>query len=872
MPAGSGMRNIVPMEEGEIFSLKKITESIRQIYQTGLFSDVQVLRDGDRDIKLTYLLKRKLFVREVAIVGDSEIPRKRIIENLNALDQNGAYSEDALDRAVEEIREILRRAGFFQVEIEPVVEKNPAAPQVDIAFIIQSTKVYTVGQIDFSGDQILSDRELRKVMRTKEGEKFVPSELEADLELIRQRYRDIDYQRAEVLVSERKFDDEDGEIFLTINILPQEKIEIQVIGADIPLTLLKPIWEVQIFEDWGLREGDAKIINHLRKKGYMFATVDSTVQHEDNLMRVIHKVSPGDRFKIQNITFEGLNYFTPDQLKDELMLPGGFALFQKVDGARLYELPQEIELLYRSHGFSDTKAEMTFNRTGKKLKPVLTIREGKQDLIDSISIQGASLFSEEILIQQIGGSQGGPFFQPDIQKDIERLRRYYLDQGVRGTEIVAVVAQVEDKRYSVKFEITEGRLIRIGNIILTGYATTKKNTISREIMLESGDYARFDAIRETKRKLERLGIFTEVSVDEIPISDERINLLVNVREGARNYASLGIGMETKNAPGNFAVWDYGFQLRGTAELVRYNMFGSAAQASLVGQASTRETRGVFAWRQPYFFGLPMETYFNAWLEREVRTSFTYEGSGISLTTVKPISKIKNMDFLTTFRYARRIITELAYETEVSDIDRPFFPFSTTAVSGSYIWENRSDPFNPSGGFFFSSSLEWAFDYFGTESDFLKAFNKFQIFTPVVPNVIFGATVRLGLAKGRVPIHERFFAGGSNSFRGVGFDELGPKDPVSNKPVGGKALLLFNLELTFPIIPAFENLYGTVFFDKGNVFERRKQVSLARLRNAAGLGVRYKTPLGPIRLELGWNLNPVHGEKSIVGFITIGNVF
>jgi outer membrane protein insertion porin family len=107
---------------------------------------------------------------------------------------------------------------------------------------------------------------------------------------------------------------------------------------------------------------------------------------------------------------------------------------------------------------------------------------------------------------------------------------------------------------------------------------------------------------------------------------------------------------------------------------------------------------------------------------------------------------------------------------------------------------------------------------------------------------------------------------------VGFDQLGPKDPVSGKPVGGKALLLFNFELSFPIIPAFEALYGTLFYDLGNVFALRRQVSLAGLRNALGVGLRYKTPFGPIRLELGWNLNPALGEKRMIGFITIGNVF
>lgn len=872
LPASAEMRDIVPMKEGDVYSLKKITESIRQIYRTGLFSDVRVLREGTQDAKLTYLLTRKLLVRKINFVSSSKIPRKKIVDNLYALKKDGAYSDDNLDRAVEEIEEILRREGFFQAEIEPVVEQHPEVPEVSVLFIIRSVKRYTVRKIDFTGDLILPVRELRKIMVTKEGEEFIPSNLESDLEMLKQNYRDLDYRRADVLVVEQNFDDEKSEVNLVIQVLPREKIEVTVMGADIPADLLKPIWEAQIFEDWGLREGDAKIINYLRNKGYIFATVNSSIQNEENVMRVIHKVSLGERYKIQMVTFQGMDYFTDDQLKEELMLKQGFPLFQKIDGARLYELPQEVELLYKSHGFSETQVELVFNREGDKLKPILIIEENEQDKIDSISIVGETLFPEEMLLERISAAKGGPFFQPDIQKDIERLKSYYLDQGIRGTEIVAFAEKVRDNRYSVRFEVEEGKQIQIENIIITGYKTTKKNTIARELLVEEGDLARYDMIRESKRRLERLGVFTEVMMDEIPISSDRINLMVNVREGARNYASLGFGLETRSQPRNYAIWDYQFRPRGTAELIRYNIFGSAAQASLVGQISSREARGVFSWKQPYFFGLPMETYFNAWLEKEERTSFSYKGSGISLTTVKPLSARENMDFLVTLRYASRVITKLVFGTDVSDIDRLFFPFSTAALSGSYIWEKRDDPFNPTDGFFFSSVLEWAFPYFGTESDFLKSFSKFQIFSPVVPDLVFGMTARLGLAKGRIPIHERFFAGGSNSFRGAAFDELGPKDPVSGKPVGGKALLLFNFELSFPIIQSFKNLYGTLFFDLGNVFERRKQVALSELRKALGFGLKYKTPLGPIRLELGWNMDPVLGEKRLIGFITIGNVF
>jgi outer membrane protein insertion porin family len=150
--------------------------------------------------------------------------------------------------------------------------------------------------------------------------------------------------------------------------------------------------------------------------------------------------------------------------------------------------------------------------------------------------------------------------------------------------------------------------------------------------------------------------------------------------------------------------------------------------------------------------------------------------------------------------------------------------------------------------------------------------KYQRYFTLVPRLIFGSTFRLGLGAGRMPIHERFFAGGSNSFRGERFDELGPKDPQSGKPVGGKAMVLFNFELAFPLVSTLPDLAGAVFYDAGNVFVNRSDLGLDRLEHAIGGGIRYRTPLGPVRLELGWNLTDPARRGKPIFFITIGNVF
>jgi len=867
---GKNIRELIAIKEGEEFSLKKVASSIRQIYKTGLYSDIQVLKEGEQKIELTFFLVKKIFVRRIDFFGEAKIPRKKLKEGLHLISEGNPFSDKDLDKAVEELKNILNKEGYFYSEVEPVIDKNPKTSNVDVFFKICLAKRFIIDKIAFSGDVIIPEAELRKKIKTKEGTEFIPSVLEEDIEKLRGIYNSRHYHQVEIEVKEKKLNEEKGNVSLVLGITPHEKIEIEVRGAEVPLSLLKPIWEAEIFEEWGLAEGEAKIIGYMRNKGHLFSSVDSFVERKNNKVRIVYKVSPGERYRIQDISFEGLNYFTPSQIGTELEIKKNIPILSKIIGARLFELPRELIFLYKTRGFPDTRVDLTFIREGKKVKPVFYVEEGRQEKIKSISVKGNALFSQEQILNCLNIFKGCPFYQPDIQKDIERIEIFYLNKGVRGTEVKAQVQNIGNDLFSVNFSINEGKRVKIESIIITGNEITKKSTIRREFLIKEGDYAFYDSIRETKARLERLGVFTEVRVEEIPISPEKENLLFRFREGERNYVGLGLGLETKNEPRSFAVWNNVVRPRGTAEFIRSNIFGSAAQFSLIGQVSLREKRGVVSWEQPYFFGLRMQTFLNAWLEREQRKSYSFDRRGISLSAIKSLSDKENMVLLTSLRFARTTLFELL--TSESEVDRQLFPFSATSISGSFIWDKRNDPFNPEKGYFFSSVLEWAYPLFNAESDYLKTFSKYQVFVPIFLGCTFSSTTRFGLGRGRIPIHERFFAGGSNSFRGVEFDELGPKDPNSLKPVGGKALLLFNFELNFPLISSFKSLSGVAFYDAGNVFERRKQVSLYSIQNAVGLGLRYRTPLGPVRFEIGWNLNAPEGEKDVLAFITIGNIF
>ena len=869
-PAAEGIQELIPFKEGEPFSLRMITSSIKQIYKTGLFSDVQVLKEGEQKIHLTFLLTSRLLTRKIIFQGGENVSPNKLKRGLFSLHEGSLFSQERLSRAVEELKQILEDDGYFQAEVKAFTQKRPKTSSVDVYFEIQSSRRFIINRISFSGEVILNEAELKKKMKSREGHVYIPSVLEEDISRLKEVYSSKSYQRAEIELEERKFDEKEGYVSLSLKVIPHQKIEIEVQGAQVPLSLIKPIWEAEIFEEWGLTEGEAKIYSYMREKGYLFSSVKSSIERLDNTMRVVYQVTPGQKFKIEDISFEGLNYFTPTQLKNELGIGEKAAFLSWVSGARLFEIPAEIELLYKTKGFSQTRVDLNFITKAKAIKVLFYINEGAQEKIEKISFEGAQLVSPQTLLEQISSFEGGPFFSPDIQKDIEKLENSYLTQGVRGTEIFAKAEKVNENLFSVLFTIREGKKVKIERLIVTGNVATRKRTILRELRIKEGDYAFYDKIRESKSRLERLGIFSKVSIEEIPLSEERENLVVSVREGERNYASLGVGLETRSEPRTFEVWNMPVRLRGTAEAIRNNVLGSAAQVSLVGQLSLQEKRAVLSWEQPYFFGIPMQSYLNAFWETEERKSFSYEREGVSLTGVKSIAK--NILFSTTFRWTRTTLLNL--QIEESEVDREHSPFSATSLSGSIIWDRRDDPFNTGKGTFFSFVLEQAYPLFEAKSNYLKSFIKYQHFIPIFSRAVFSVTSRLGLGGGKVsiPIHERFFAGGSNSFRGVRFDELGPKDPDSGRPIGGEALFLLNFELAFPLASEVKDLSVALFYDKGNVFDLPKHFNLSALQDAVGFGLRYRTPLGPVRFEIAWNLNVPSEQRKPLAFITIGNIF
>ncbi len=869
-PSPPAFRDLIPIVPGDKYSLSAVDRVVKQMYQTGLFTDIRVALGGEGGSELTFFLTRNLSVRRLDVLG-ARIKTSGLAETLETYRPGSVYVEDRMSKAVAEIKDALRREGYFGAGVSPMVQRVPNEARVDIFFRIGGWRRYRIESLAVLGTTLVPISDLEKRMKSRKGRDYVPAQLDRDIQSLAAYYASLGYSRSEIDLETETFNEARGTVALAIRIDPQEKITIVINGAKVSKSLVAPIWQERIFEEWGLAEGEVRVLSALRKKGYVFAALKSRIERGENEIRVVYDVTPGRKYRIEEITFEGVKAFTPKRLRDELVVSERVLFFSLLSYDRLFVLPREVEYFYQSHGFPDVRVDLQMRGIGTKgVQAVFKIQEGPQQKIRSIGFPGARLFPPAAILKGMVEAPGGPFFPPNVQRDLGIIETFYLNHGVRGTRITPRVERAEANLFDLNFEIDEGQVVTIRSILVTGNRTTRLSVINKEIRVKKGQPADYSLIQESKRRLERLGIFSNVRIDEIRTDPKSENLIIDVTEGETNYAGVGAGLETVSSVDSLALWNSQYRPTGTGEYIRSNVLGTAAQLSLIGQYSIVEKRAIISWTQPYLFGLPLRPSLLGWTEAEDLISYAYERRGISFNTAQPLGGGNLL--LLTLSATRTILTKL--EIPESDVDRRLQPYSTALLSVSLVRDRRDDTLNPERGYFLSAVGQLASPILGTESEYWKAFFKFQYFHPVVTRVEFGLTARVGLGHGLISIAERYFAGGANSFRGESFDMLGPKDPSTGNPVGGKALFVLNSELGFPLIPALKDLSGVGFYDLGNVFAEISDFRIAALESAMGFGLRYRTPLGPLRLEMAWKLgtpDSSRGHKPLL-FITIGNMF
>jgi outer membrane protein assembly complex protein YaeT len=457
-------------------------------------------------------------------------------------------------------------------------------------------------------------------------------------------------------------------------------------------------------------------------------------------------------------------------------------------------------------------------------------------------------------------------------------------------------ANAEQTHVDVDFRIQEGPRVFVDHVLIVGNVRTRAETIARELQVKAGDPYNLSAIIESQRRLVALGLFRRARITELRHGNETTrDLLVTIEEAPPMTIGYGVGAEgkrladTRSATGA-AVERFDIAPRALFEIGRRNLFGKNRSASLFTSVSRSvvysltEYRAVATFREPRLFDSAADAFINGTFEQQHRSTFDFARRSFSANVERRFSGPYRLTG--TYQLQRtHVFNSKVDDAELPLIDRTFPQFLLSSFSGSVIRDTRDDALDTHDGAYASANAQLAGQAIGSEVGFVKSFVTAQVFrtVPHLRRVVVAGSARVGMARafsteGQLPASERFFAGGDTTVRGFALDQLGvrhspsrPGDTVDANgfAIGGNGLTIFNAELRVPVTGGI----GVVgFLDTGNVFARVADVDLSELRSAVGGGLRYKSPVGPLRFDIGLKIGRQPGESRAAWFVSFGQAF
>lgn len=852
-------RPLVVLVNGGKYRYRDVRQSIENLNRTGVFAaiEVKVQERADGQLDVFFILQGKPMIRALEFTGNSPLGEKEMRAAVYSLRRGELFEESLLPKALAELQSLFKSRGYFNAQASPRVSLDKDRAACVIQFVIAQGRIARIARLQVNVD----DPQLAGSVRgyyPGHGA-YIPDEFTKGSEKARKLLKNHLYYFPEIKVQEDFLDAGRSSLNVTVTITCGYRYNFIFQGMAPRMALIASVWERQVFEKWAEEESRARLLNDLKNEGYFDARIASAVTTSGADKTIVFTAEKNRRYRLGKITVSG-NQTLSDEKIGEIIRTDDL-LFHKLIWLRLNSLVADMEVLklfYYYQGISPIEIRLEPSFRGKRADIDFVISEGRQYRMGSVEFNGNRAFSAAELYRQLKSRTGTPYVPKQFSEDIDRLQNFYWDNGYDDATVSYELSPGEEK--SLLITISEKSRKKMGALIIIGASAAQRSLLSKLFPLQKGEPFSRNRIEAFRSEVEDSAIFSDVRLNKFTKDDGAIDVLVKVVPDRNRLFGLGVGWEERRGP------------RGTVEYQEKNLFNSISSVAATLQLGVNERRGILAVDTPYFFRNQVTSSFKIWEENESYPSYSFNRWGLGISLVKKFSD--KLYMLGSAKWYRTTLTALAIP--VFGVDLLHKPFDTTALSLSFVNEGRDDPFNPQRGHFLTSELKLGLPVFEKDYTFLKLFWNYQQHYPFLREGTFSFSVKNGISFGDMSISERFFAGGSHSFRGTRNDRLGPinldtVDP-EGEPEGGNVLLLFNLEATLPslFIP-MKNLYYTFFADVGNVFAKSSDFNLKKMERALGFGLKYRTPMGPIRLEFAFNLRKA-AEQNFLIQIGIGNVY
>jgi outer membrane protein insertion porin family len=928
----------LPLQSEKPFNFTDERDSLRALYRMGDYSDIRVTTTPEPGgIRATFIVKPNFYNNVIRIYGLKQPPTEPAASAALRLPLGEPFRESALREGVGRLQDTLRDNGFYLAKITWKLNPHEDTRQMDVEVNVDTGPRARADATKVENKTPYADQQLLRHAKITQKTEITAEGLSRASERLKKFLVNQGYLGAGVYISAGSYDAQSNRAPLNLSVTAGPRVRVEINGAHLSKSQtrrLLPIYAEGAVDEDLLQEGRRNIRDYLQRQGYFDAVVQvQSPEGGNGGERVIsYDITRGDRFRLARVKFEGNHYFESQLLGRRLELQtAAFASSGRFSQQLLRDDTDSIRALYLSNGFlgAQVTSMVDDQYLGKKnnLSVAFTIVEGPQTRITSLQITGNHAISNQALLSVVGSTPGQPYSEAGVVSDRNNIMALYYDQGFASAQFHETISKTDNPTdLQLTYAITEGPRIEVTQVLTTGYQFTRPGIIRRQEEIRAGGPLRETDIANTQRQLYNLSVFNRVQIapQNPDGSDTHKTVVVAVQEGDRYTIGYGGGFEVQRIAGgssNPNGTTLGASPRGIFEISRNNMFGRAQTLTFQARASTLEYRFLTGYRASNFLNdRKLSLQFTAFADKtqdiDTFTSTRFEG-GIQL--VEKLSPSSSL--LYSYFYRRVQATNINKTINPEEIPLLSQPTQVSGFEVTYARDRRDNPADPSHGTFNTLDFSDAIETIGSSADFTKVQFQNSSYYKLGRSWVFARSFRFGMERpyrntvepndpkcipdttgaiscDTIPLPERLFAGGGTSLRGFALNQAGPRDPVTGFPVGGLASLIFNQELRFPMrLPLVGNrLGGTLFYDGGNVYTDISHISLAwkapsltdlnYSSNTVGFGLRYPTPIGPVRVDFGYQLNPAsyQGENTTTGvsqvfrlphfgfFFNIGPVF
>jgi len=914
---------------GEPFDRDKVERTIAAIKATGKFQDVQLSVIPDvSGVRVLLILQPGLYFGMYRFPGSGQFVYSRLLQVAN-YPPEGPYNRGDVKQASDSLIKFFQQNGYFEANVAPHIEPDSAHGIVNVRFETTLGRKAKFGKVTLEGSSPQETARLQAKLKSKlarlrgsairEGKPYTLKTIQSATTYMQSVLVKQDLLAAQVQMVGAEYDSATNRADVSFHIVEGPPVHVQVEGAHVwKMTQRKllPVYQQVGVDDEIVQEGRKNLVSLFQSKGFFDAAVQTDVTHQGKGETIVYKIVKGTKHKVASLSIDGNKTLGDKQLLSHVSVQKGHLFSRGQFSEKLLRTSaKNLEATYHAEGFSDVKVTPKVEGRGGDIDVTFLVDEGPRDTVHELRLVGNTTMPvTQLAPKGLKLLAGQPYSQSRADQDRQTISVKYLESGYLTASFRETVSTVPGDKHSlvISYVIHEGPRVTTSSVITLGRDHTRQRFIDRAAKFKLHAPLTTGDLLTAESRLYSPGIFdwAEVAPRRQITTQTSEDVLVKVHEARRNTLTYGFGFEVINRGGslpsgtvavpglppigigsNFTTSQKTFWgPRGSASYTRRNIFGLAETLTLGTLDGRLVQRASADFQNPSFLGTSFAS--------DLSTSFEHNSENpvyadrieqVGFQLQKPLNRKKTQNLLLRYSFSETQITNLLIPDLIptSELD-----VRLSTLSATYTHDTRDNTLDAHRGNYESVETDLNPAVLGSSVSFVKILGQAADYKKLRSNIIWANSLRLGfapaLAGSYVPLSQLFFSGGGSTLRGFPLNGAGPQRPVTacgipnvpstctqiSVPDGGQQLLILNSEfriptpLTLPFIG--KGLGVAAFYDGGNVFSN---IGFhGQYTNTIGGGLRYATPVGPIRIDIGHNMNSPKGISSTQFSITLGQAF